>query len=198
MGGRRAGFTLIELLVVIAIISIIAALLLPAINRAREEARRINCRSNLRQLGTAMQQYLNTFGDHKYLPFPKGGRDYNGAEFLAGLYWSGVMTEPGVYLCPSTVDDNLSGRELGTCGPSPLFSTDSVSYASRGKSRNFNAPILDSFPPDTVLACDDTEGRPNHWQGLNVLYFDSRTVWRTDLSAEDAVGRTPPLDVLEN
>jgi prepilin-type N-terminal cleavage/methylation domain-containing protein len=57
--GRRSGFTLIELLVVIAIIAILAALLLPAMARARGESQSAVCRSNLHQLGAALRMYLD-------------------------------------------------------------------------------------------------------------------------------------------
>lgn len=83
---HRRGFTLIELLVVIAIIAILAALLLPGLTRAKDAAKSVKCKSNLRQIGIGLNVYVQEFA-----AYPMG--DYIGPEDLAMKGWRALLRE---------------------------------------------------------------------------------------------------------
>ncbi|GMU93609.1 MAG: hypothetical protein AMXMBFR4_26670 [Candidatus Hydrogenedentota bacterium] len=104
----KTGFTLIELLVVIAILSVLFALLLPALSRARESAQRASCTNNLRQIGIAFDLYL--LENKEYYPAaqdPVSTSPYywlwmgRGWRTKLAEYIPGDKTSPGVFWCPT-------------------------------------------------------------------------------------------------
>ena len=146
----RSAFTLIELLVVIAIIAILAAILFPVFARARENARRSSCSSNLKQIGLGIIQYVQDY-DEKF-PGRFVGSEFNSWRRVTFPYTKSTQ----IYSCPSNtlnatpaLDSNGTGYPAGT----PLFN---VSYGINGLSNVWVSPGTTIARLDTINGVADT------------------------------------------
>jgi prepilin-type N-terminal cleavage/methylation domain-containing protein len=166
MSGYRKGFTLVELLVVIAIIGVLVALLLPAVQAAREAARRSQCQNNLKQIALSLHNYESTFlvfppgdcsvnrgaGDipqastHAFiLPFLEGGNSYSTFNFNFQVNGNAANNQARVqviktYHCPS----DPAGTKINSV--SSLVTASSANYMQCLGSTAVQRPVASTGP----------------------------------------------------
>ena len=150
-------FTLVELLVVIAIIGILAGMLMPALNRARESARRATCVNNLKQIGTAIKLYTGEADWEGILP-RDNRTDANIT--VAGSYdllrQTGALDKPEVWICPSATNGKVKADR------NTALTANNISYRyARG--------LTESDDVDYVVSADISD---NHQDVGNALFLD--------------------------
>lgn len=152
MRARSGRFTLIELLVVIAIIAVLAAILLPALGRAREKGRRVSCASNLRNIGMALRIYANDADEH----FPLE----DNAAGLVCLMQVNLIKSMKIFLCPSTDTRHE---------PDAVLADAHLDYIYRGGLTEKSCGV------ETALAADRI-ATPNHHHFGNILFGNGNVI----------------------
>ncbi|NLE56245.1 MAG: DUF1559 domain-containing protein, partial [Lentisphaerae bacterium] len=156
-------FTLIELLVVIAIIAILAAMLLPALAKAREKARTISCVSNMKQINTAAQMYLGENDDYFVMPGYGGGETFD-----KWLTWD-------LSLLPY-----ISGNKADRVFACPLNQTPSGSRSARSYHINANLASTGRTSSLAAVEASTTSPAPGGQKAANIKNLSSLILFVDD------------------
>lgn len=157
---KKKGFTLIELLVVIAIIAILAAILFPVFARARENARRASCQSNMKQIGLGLAQYSQDY-DERYPAWATA--DF--ANSVVKVWNTNIqpyMKSIQVFTCPSNPDKLVTGSGFANHYGANFNGGDVLSSTTTDKGQGVFAPWAApglhisefNFPATTIAVCE--------------------------------------------
>ncbi|MBV9863802.1 MAG: DUF1559 domain-containing protein [Abitibacteriaceae bacterium] len=186
----KRGFTLIELLVVIAIIAILAAILFPVFSRARENARRATCQSNLRQLGMAFLQYSQDYDER--LPIMAAspvGWDNLIAPYAGIKVAANTNTSPMIFQCP---DDDTPRNSPYSFGNARSYSVPAPNGGSTGvaTTKDFiiytGKPLVQIIAPTSTLLLVEQPSNSNVF-GSNSRAFSYNPNMQLSMSASTPV-----------
>ncbi len=191
------GFTLIELLVVIAIIAILAAILFPVFARARENARRASCQSNLKQIGLGIVQYTQDYDDK----YPLEQSPTVSRRTFSAAIQPYVKSEQ-IFRCPSglndpttSIDNSVKKDFLWQANTADGWATNSSGHygmnglltSATGMSLNqvqagSETPMV--FDSSWYVATDFSLNNPlhdasRHFDGVNIVYADGHVKWQS-------------------
>ncbi|MHB9134220.1 MAG: type II secretion system protein [Armatimonadota bacterium] len=172
---RYHGFTLIELLVVIAIIAILAAILFPVFAKAREKARQTTCLNNQRQIGTAMQMFIQDH-EEKFPDAKTWNQDLSGPYGVTGEVWdcptithSGSEGEPDYFFVGGSFLSNMALGDVKNPADTPMI----IDEAEPGTT--YPPYVNDKGTNDLMQVVAQVD--PRHSTGANITYVDGHSQW---------------------